>query len=103
MCFPVAYQSPCAARPFLSRHQSLTRSAANLVQGYPLRPELMESTFMLYEATGDDAYRRAGQALQQRLLARNKVECGFAGVSDVTTGAGGDASRPHPGSRKKIV
>jgi len=57
------------------------------VQSYPLRPELMESTFMLYEATGDGAYLRAGRALQQRLLARNKAECGFAGVSDVTTGA----------------
>ena len=64
------------------------------VQGYPLRPELMESTFMLYEATGDDAYLRAGQALQQRLLARNQVECGFAGVSDVTTGASNVACRP---------
>ena len=62
-------------------------------QGYPLRPELMESTFMLYEATGDDAYPRAGLALQQRLLARNRVECGFAGVSDVTTGA---TTTPRP-------
>ena len=56
------------------------------MQGYPLRPELMESTFMLYEATGDDAYLRAGDALRARLQDRNRVECGFAGVSDVTTG-----------------
>ena len=67
-----------------------------LTQGYPLRPELMESTFMLYEATGDDAYLRAGEALQARLQDRNRVECGFAGISDVTTGAGWGVSANLP-------
>lgn len=60
--------------------------AAGCRQSYPLRPELMESSFMLYEATGDERYREAARKLQERLLKKNKVACGFAGVSDVTTG-----------------
>ena len=41
---------------------------------------------MLYEATGDERYVEAGRKLQERLMKKNKVACGFAGVSDVTTG-----------------
>ena len=46
----------------------------------------MESTFMLYEATGDVQYQEAGRKLQERLVEKNKVACGYAGVADVTTG-----------------
>jgi Glycosyl hydrolase family 47 len=33
-------------------------------QGYPLRPELAESTFLLHAATGDADYLAAGRELQ---------------------------------------
>lgn len=36
-------------------------------QGYPLRPELAESTFLLHAATGNAAYLAAGRELQVRL------------------------------------
>lgn len=36
------------------------------IQGYPLRPELAESTFLLHAATGDAAYLAAGRELQVR-------------------------------------
>jgi Glycosyl hydrolase family 47 len=34
------------------------------LQGYPLRPELAESTYLLHAATGDAAYLAAGRELQ---------------------------------------
>jgi hypothetical protein len=54
--------------------------------GYPLRPELMESTFMLHAATGDPHLLSVGAALHQRLRDRNRVACGYASVGDVSTG-----------------
>ena len=49
----------------------------------------MESTYLLYDATGDERYVEAGRKLQERLFQKNRVACGFAGVGDVTTGACG--------------
>jgi hypothetical protein len=54
--------------------------------GYPLRPELMESTFLLHSATGDPSLLAVGAALHQRLADKNRVACGYASVGDVTTG-----------------
>ena len=51
---------------------------------YPLRPELIESTYMLYKATGDVSYIAAGRDFlaSLRLL---KTKCGYAHVADVST------------------
>jgi hypothetical protein len=54
--------------------------------GYPLRPELMESTFLLYTATGSPGMLRVGAALQNTLAMRNRAPCGFAAVGNVATG-----------------
>ncbi|KAL4855837.1 Alpha-mannosidase I [Chlorella vulgaris] len=54
--------------------------------GYPLRPELMESTFLLHSATRDPSLLAVGAALHQRLADNNRVACGYASVGDVTTG-----------------
>ena len=58
-------------------------------QGFPLRPELMESTFLLAAATGDASYLEAGRALQATLVDRASQRCGFASLVDVATGVHG--------------
>ncbi|KAM7272538.1 hypothetical protein ACFE04_027201 [Oxalis oulophora] len=52
---------------------------------YPLRPELAESTFYLYQATKDPWYIEVGEAIVNSLNRHTKVEGGFASVKDVTT------------------
>ncbi|KAK9669381.1 hypothetical protein RND81_13G126100 [Saponaria officinalis] len=52
---------------------------------YPLRPELAESTFYLYQATKDPWYLQVGQSIMKSLNLYTKVEGGFASVRDVKT------------------
>nr|XP_043636110.1 alpha-mannosidase I MNS5 [Erigeron canadensis] len=52
---------------------------------YPLRPELAESTYYLYQATKDPWYMEVGEAIVNSLNLHTKVEGGFASVRDVTT------------------
>ncbi|KAL0022767.1 hypothetical protein WJX79_002551 [Trebouxia sp. C0005] len=57
-----------------------------LQKGYPLRPELMESTYLLYAATRDPTLLEVGRTLQATLAEGNKQKCGYAAVADVSTG-----------------
>ncbi|GAB4845611.1 Alpha-mannosidase I mns5 [Ancistrocladus abbreviatus] len=52
---------------------------------YPLRPELAESTFYLYQATKDPWYLEVGQSIVKSLNLYTKVEGGFASIRDVTS------------------
>nr|GEV67177.1 alpha-mannosidase I MNS5 [Tanacetum cinerariifolium] len=52
---------------------------------YPLRPELAESTYYLYQATKDPWYMEVGEAIVNSLNLHTKVDGGFASVRDVTT------------------
>lgn len=52
----------------------------------PLRPELAESTFLLYAATRDAALVRHAAAQLDALTAASRVRCGFAAVADVESG-----------------
>lgn len=52
---------------------------------YPLRPELAESTFYLYQATKDPWYIEVGKSMVDSLNLYAKVEGGFASIKDVTT------------------
>ena len=74
----------CLHKRGLSAQQG---ACAPVTQGYPLRPELMESTFLLHAATRDARLLRAGRALQATLVERNRARCGYASVADVATGA----------------
>lgn len=52
----------------------------HLYRGYPLRPEFIESTLMLYHATRDPFYLQVGEQIL-RGLQRTKTSCGFAAVA----------------------
>ena len=53
---------------------------------HPLRPEFVESTYLLYRATGDPYYLHAGRRVLRSLQRLAWVPCGFAAVKDVRTG-----------------
>lgn len=52
---------------------------------HPLRPELVESTYFLYEATGDPYYLEVGKNLVRKINEHARVPCGFAALRDVRT------------------
>jgi len=50
---------------------------------YPLRPEFIESTYFLYQATKNPFYLHVGRDILDNINTYTKVECGFATVHDV--------------------
>ncbi|XP_042885178.1 ER degradation-enhancing alpha-mannosidase-like protein 3 isoform X2 [Penaeus japonicus] len=53
---------------------------------HPLRPEFLESTYLLYLATDDPYYLRVGEQVLRSLQKHTWVPCGYAAVKDVRTG-----------------
>ncbi|CEG65919.1 Putative ER degradation enhancer, mannosidase alpha-like 1 [Rhizopus microsporus] len=53
---------------------------------YPLRPEFIESTYYLYQATKDPFYLDVGEMVIQDLNNRTRLACGFASIGDVESG-----------------
>jgi len=53
------------------------------VRFYPLRPELAESTYLLYRATRNPFYLHVGRDILQSLNNHTKAKCGYATVHDV--------------------
>ncbi|PON78078.1 Glycoside hydrolase [Trema orientale] len=52
-------------------------------KSYPLRPELMESTYWLYKATRDPRYLDAGRDMVTSLQYGARCSCGYCHISDV--------------------
>lgn len=50
---------------------------------YPLRPELVESTYLLYQATKNPFYLHVGMDILQSLEKYTKVRCGYATLHHV--------------------
>jgi mannosidase alpha-like ER degradation enhancer 2 len=53
--------------------------------GYPLRPEALESAYVLYTLTGDEEYKAMGWDIFQRIVRWCRTEVGYAHLSDVRT------------------
>ncbi|XP_076062740.1 ER degradation enhancer, mannosidase alpha-like 2 isoform X2 [Oratosquilla oratoria] len=53
---------------------------------HPLRPEFVESTYLLHQATNDPYYLRVGEQVLRSLQKHAWVPCGYAAVKDVRTG-----------------
>lgn len=56
------------------------------LEWYPLRPEMIESCYFLYQATKDPFYLHVGKEVLKDLKERYTCECGFCGVQDIRTG-----------------
>ncbi|XP_069740363.1 ER degradation-enhancing alpha-mannosidase-like protein 2 [Narcine bancroftii] len=52
-------------------------------EGYPLRPELIESAMYLYRATGDPTFLELGRDVVEAIEKISRVDCGFATVRDL--------------------
>ena len=52
---------------------------------YLLRPETVESFFVLYRVTGDPMYREWGWEVFQAIERHCRVAAGYSGIRDVTT------------------
>lgn len=57
---------------------------------WPLRPEIVESTWYLYRATGDRAWREMGRKLFDDFVRHARTDAGFAAIADVRTMAQAD-------------
>ena len=53
--------------------------------GYPLRPELIESAWLLHRATGDPFYLKIAADLQEKINKYARTECGYAAIRDIRT------------------
>lgn len=58
--------------------------------GYPLRPEIMESAFVLHRKTRDPRYLEMGQAFFEGLVAHCRTDAGYTVLKDVVTKEKGD-------------
>ncbi|CAB1440959.1 unnamed protein product [Pleuronectes platessa] len=52
-------------------------------EGYPLRPELIESAMYLFRATGDHAYLQLGLDALESIERISRTPCGYASVKDL--------------------
>jgi mannosidase alpha-like ER degradation enhancer 2 len=59
--------------------------------GYPLRPEALESAYILHTLTGDPRYKAMGWDIFQRIVRWCRVESGYAHLEDVRTKEKADA------------
>ncbi|HEY2797810.1 MAG TPA: glycoside hydrolase family 47 protein [Thermoanaerobaculia bacterium] len=66
------------------------RTMKILSPGYPLRPEIMESTFFLYRATGNQRYQDMGRTFLEALERRCRTDAGFTVLTDVVSRKQGD-------------
>jgi len=59
--------------------------------GYPLRPEALESAYILHTLTGDPRYKAMGWDIFQRIRRWCRNEIGYAHLEDVRTKEQADA------------
>src|SRR5438067_12624456 len=53
--------------------------------GYPLRPEIVESTYYLHHVTRDPQYRKMGEKILDDFVKCCRVDAGYAALQDVVT------------------
>jgi mannosidase alpha-like ER degradation enhancer 3 len=73
----------------VQKHQFLPEAFTHDLQvhwaQHPLRPEFLESTYLLYRATKDPHYLEVAQKVMDSLDENVRTSCGFASVKDVRT------------------
>ncbi|MCP9263340.1 alpha-1,2-Mannosidase [Dirofilaria immitis] len=71
----------------IKRHRFLPEAFTHDLQVYwaqhPIRPEFIESTYLLYRATKDEHYLRVAKNILDSMNKFLRVECGFAAVKDI--------------------
>eukprot|EP00759_Apiculatamorpha_spiralis_P046234 PhF_6_TR42744/c0_g1_i1/m.64611/K10085/EDEM2; ER degradation enhancer, mannosidase alpha-like 2 len=85
-----AKQSVCAAHAAWRRYGAIPEGfnlwngqASRGEYGYPLRPEIAESLYMLYQYTGDPRYQRYGKNMVHSIGVRTQTKCGYSNLVNV--------------------
>jgi mannosidase alpha-like ER degradation enhancer 3 len=52
---------------------------------HPIRPEFIESTYIIYRATKDPHYLEVAEHVMESIEKYTKVKCGYAGIKDLRT------------------
>jgi mannosidase alpha-like ER degradation enhancer 2 len=66
--------------------ETLDYKTMRVIDGrYPLRPEIVESTYYLYHYTGDQEFRRMGEKMFDDFVKYCRTDAGYAALADVTT------------------
>eukprot|EP01134_Creolimax_fragrantissima_P001377 CFRG1377T1 len=63
-----------------------SRDGSPIDPHYLLRPEFIESTYMLYTATKSNEYIQVGVDFMKSLNTRTRTQCGFAALKNITSG-----------------
>jgi mannosidase alpha-like ER degradation enhancer 2 len=63
--------------------------------GYPLRPEALESAYILFTLTGDGRYKAMGWDIFRRIVRWCRTDQGFAHLADVRTKEKADAMESY--------
>jgi ER degradation enhancer, mannosidase alpha-like 2 len=66
------------------------RSMTVVHAGYPLRPEIIESAYVLHEITGDAKYRAMGKRFWRDLMRHCRTDAGYTTLKSVVTKEKGD-------------
>ena len=61
------------------------RTGAVVSAGYPLRPEILESAYVLHSMTGNPVYRAMGAAIVDDLARHCRTDAGYAALRSVVT------------------
>ncbi|VDN88388.1 unnamed protein product, partial [Brugia pahangi] len=71
----------------IKRHKFLPEAFTHDLQvhwaQHPIRPEFIESTYLLYRATKDEHYLHVAKNILDSMNKFLRVECGFAAVGDI--------------------
>ena len=92
---PIAQETPTPTfNPYPSHSEYVTQrmSETHLPRGVPqsshrhyiLRPEAIESVFIMYRITGDEYWRTKGWKMWQAIERETKAEFGYSSIRDVT-------------------
>lgn len=79
-CYRMYIQQPTGLGPEAARVPELEPIEAHWI----MRPEVVESIFVLYRVTGDPKYRQWGLNIAEAIQRHSKIDIGMAGVKDVT-------------------
>ncbi|RPD52651.1 seven-hairpin glycosidase [Lentinus tigrinus ALCF2SS1-7] len=67
------------------RGQQAQKDYVEMKTGYLLRPETVESFYLMWRTTGDEAWRERGWAVFQAIEKEARTESGYASLSSVTS------------------
>jgi len=84
-CYEMYHRSATGIAPEISVFHNQDLEPDPRAKHYLLRPETVESLFILYRLTGDNKYREWGWEIFLNIEKYCRLEFGYSGIRDVTT------------------